>query len=521
VKSPFDRMSGPLGSRSTFGLIAKLLLLGVVNAIGVFAAFVLIDARQWSALVVVIAATAAIDLVYLSKRAIPAKYLVPGTVMLLAFQIYPVLYNSYIAFTNFGTGNFLNKGQAVERILANSLEIPPDAVRYALIPLADDGEIALLLTDPDGQQFLGTADGLLPLAPEDIVGEGAELRVGDFRRMNLREANDRQQEVFALEVPIEDGALRVQTFTSASRAVQTLTYDPDTDTMVDAETGESFRVSERGFFVSDDGRRLSPGWRVTIGFENFSRVLTSPAIRDEFFRVLVWTFVFAIGSVVTTFVLGLAFAMALNDQRVKGRKIYRALLIIPYALPSFMTALIWRGLLNTQFGAVNKFLGLDIPWLTSQAYSGALPKLSVLLVNLWLGFPYMFLITTGALQSIPDDLKEAAFVDGASGWQAFRRITLPLLLVATAPLLIASFAFNFNNFNVIYLLTRGDPPISGAATPVGHTDILISYSYRLAFAGGRGADYGLAAAISVMIFLIVAVVSAVSFMRTRALEDIN
>jgi ABC-type sugar transport system permease subunit len=166
-------------------------------------------------------------------------------------------------------------------------------------------------------------------------------------------------------------------------------------------------------------------------------------------------------------------------------------------------------------------IGVAIPWLTSQSYAGALPKMSVLLVNLWLGFPYMFLITTGALQAIPDDVKEAAFVDGASGWQAFRRITLPLLLVAVGPLLIASFAFNFNNFNIIYLLTGGGPPIAGTPTPAGHTDILISYSYRLAFEGGRGQDFGFAAAIATVIFFLVAVFSYIGFRRTAVLEEVN
>jgi ABC-type sugar transport system permease subunit len=100
-------------------------------------------------------------------------------------------------------------------------------------------------------------------------------------------------------------------------------------------------------------------------------------------------------------------------------------------------------------------------------------------------------------------------------------VTFPLLLVTVAPLLIASFAFNFNNFNIVYLLTRGGPAIQGAQTPAGHTDILISYTYRLAFEGGRGADYGFAAAISVLIFMMVATVSAISFRYTKALEEIN
>jgi arabinogalactan oligomer/maltooligosaccharide transport system permease protein len=131
----------------------------------------------------------------------------------------------------------------------------------------------------------------------------------------------------------------------------------------------------------------------------------------------------------------------------------------------------------------------------------------------------MFLVCTGALQSIPSDLVEAASVDGARPFKAFRTITFPLLLVALAPLLISSFAFNFNNFAGIYLVSEGNPfpPDNPQA---GATDILITYTYRLAF-GGAGAQYGFAAAISIFIFLIVAVVSIVGFRRTHVLEEIN
>ena len=132
----------------------------------------------------------------------------------------------------------------------------------------------------------------------------------------------------------------------------------------------------------------------------------------------------------------------------------------------------------------------------------------------------MFLISTGALQSIPAELQEAARVDGAGGFGVFRRITFPLLMVSLAPLLIGSFAFNFNNFGLIFLLTNGGPPILDAAVPVGSTDILITFTFDLAFAGGRGNQYGLAAAITAFIFLIVLVISATMFRFTRRLEEI-
>jgi arabinogalactan oligomer/maltooligosaccharide transport system permease protein len=184
-------------------------------------------------------------------------------------------------------------------------------------------------------------------------------------------------------------------------------------------------------------------------------------------------------------------------------------------VPGFLSLLVWQGLLNDDFGVVNRgLLHAHIPWLFDPNWA----KVSVILVSLWLTFPYFFLVSLGALQSIPGELTEAAKVDGAGAWQLFRKVTLPLLLIAVAPLMIASFAFNFNNFNNIYLLTGGGPatdqPIAGS------TDILISYTWKLAFAAGKGADYGLASAVAIVIFFIVAAISTIGFARTRVLENV-
>jgi len=158
-----------------------------------------------------------------------------------------------------------------------------------------------------------------------------------------------------------------------------------------------------------------------------------------------------------------------------------------------------------------------VPWLQDPVWA----KVALVILNLWLGFPYMMIVCLGALQSINQEMYEAALVDGASSWQQFRHITLPLLMVSVAPLLIASFSFNFNNFSVIYLLTRGRPPIVGAQTPAGHTDILISYTYRLAFESGRGVDYGLASAVTLVIFLITGTLTFINFRFTGALEEVR
>ena len=261
-----------------------------------------------------------------------------------------------------------------------------------------------------------------------------------------------------------------------------------------------------------------------VGLKNFETIFTDEQLRAPLLKVIVWTFVFAFATVATTFILGMAIAFLFNHEKLRGKPFYRSVMILPYAFPAFLSVYVWVGLLNKENGFVNTVIlgqepGSDgnIPWLLEEGPA----RIAVLLVNLWLGFPYMFLIVTGALQSIPGELTEAARIDGANPWQSFRLIKMPLLLVSIAPLLIASFAFNFNNFTIIYLLTKGGPNDSGVTDyDVGGTDILITFVYKIAFSG-TGQNYGLASAFSILIFIVVATFSLVSFRRTRTLEDVN
>jgi arabinogalactan oligomer/maltooligosaccharide transport system permease protein len=311
--------------------------------------------------------------------------------------------------------------------------------------------------------------------------------------------------------PTEASEIRI----SGGQAVEagaTKVYDAASDTMTDTATGVVY-TAEEGQFVAPDGTALRPGFTTGVGFSNYSEVLTGAEFRGDFPRVLLWTIGFSLASVLGSFALGLGLAMVFDDRRMRGRKVYRSLLIIPYALPGFMMALVFRGMFNRTFG-VNRWLGLDIGWLETPA----LAMLSLVAVNVWLGYPYMFLVSTGALQSVPTDLKEAAFVDGATGWTTFRKITLPLLLTAVSPLLIASFAFNFNNFTVVYLFTGGGPRSSGESA--GATDLLITWTYRIAIAD-EPKRQGLAAALSVLIFIIVAGLSAIGFKYTKSYEEIR
>ncbi len=504
------------------GLAVKALLLGVVGAIAVWAAFPLVEARAWLGLGLLIATTGAIFYLYLSRRHVPAKYLVPGTLFLLVFQLFPVLYTASTAFTNFGDGHRGSKQEAIVAIQTTSVTQVPGSAEYALsVATTGDpasGPLVFLLTDTDtGEVFAGDEDGLRPLPAHEVTvdASGRVTAAAGYTVLTVGQAGARSREITEFTVPTERGAIRAAGLSRGYEGQALRVYEEDCDCIVDTHTGKRWIADgDVGSFVAADGEALVPGWKVNVGFANFTRVITDPRISGPFFGTLLWNVGFALGSVVFSFALGVTCALALNSSRMRGRRLYRSLLVLPYAMPSFAMLLVWRDMFNTDFGLINRLLGLGVDWLGGEWTARA----SVLLVNTWLGYPYMFLISLGALQAIPRELTEAAHIDGAGPWQAFRRVTLPLLMVALTPLLIASFAYNFNNFNAIEL-TSGGGPFAADSPLVGATDLLITYTYRLAF-GGSGAQYGFAAAVSVYIFLIVAVISAITFRRTRAQEEV-
>ncbi|MFJ6149621.1 ABC transporter permease subunit [Micromonospora profundi] len=505
------------------GLVGKVILLGLVAGIAIWAAFPLIEAEHWIGLGILAATTAGLYYLYLSRRHIPAKYLVPGTLFLIAFQVVPVLYTASTAFTNFGDGHRGSKDDAIVAIQTASVKQVPGSTEYALTVATDGdpatGALVFLLTDPKTKEvFAGDADGLRKLDAADVTVSSLSGKItaaDGYTVLNIGQASGRSDAVTALIVPTDDGAIRSNGLTRAYEGKAARAYDEACDCVRDSETGRTWTADEEsGSFVAADGERLAQGWKVDVGLKNFSTVLTDPNISGPFFGTLAWNFAFAIASTGLTFLLGMAIALALHSPRMKGTNFYRVLLILPYAMPSFAMLLIWRDMFNTDFGLLNNLFGLNVDWFGG-TWSA---RIAVVLVQLWLGYPYMFLVATGALQAIPRELTEATSVDGASPWQSFRAVTLPLLLVALSPLLIASFAFNFNNVNAILFTTEGGPFAPDNPTN-GATDLLITYTYRLAF-GAQGAEFGLAATVSIFIFAIVATVSAISFRRTRKQEEV-
>ena len=505
----------------TTGLLIKLALLGLANAVGLYAGVKLLADGAVISAVAILAATIAIDAVYAfsGRWSIPLKFLVPGTVFLIGFMVIPIVYNAGVAFSNWSTGHNLTKEEAIQTIQETSLAQPADGGFYTMTPARRDGALTLLLVEEGtGRTFAGDEEGLTPLSASEVTVQTGTITAAEgYDVLTGADLVGIDQELAGLVVPAGgDRFVRAEGLSTAIELTPTLRYDEENDTFTNIETGVVFSDNGRGSYATPQGEEIEQGWRTNIGLDNFKEIFRNPLVRDPFLSTFAWTFTYALLSVVLTFFAGLFIAIALNHEGLRLQRLQRSILILPYAIPAFLSIFVWRGLLNDDFGVVNSVLPFDIPWLFDPFWA----RVSCLLVNFWLGIPYMFLVCTGALQAIPDEMKEAARVDGASGLQVFRKITLPLLLVAVAPLLIASFAFNFNNFNGVYFLTEGGP-YGEDQSIAGSTDLLVTYTFKVAFQTGRGGDYGLAAALSIVIFFIVAIIAAISFSRTKTLENLQ
>ncbi|WP_261302329.1 carbohydrate ABC transporter permease [Paenibacillus andongensis] len=252
-----------------------------------------------------------------------------------------------------------------------------------------------------------------------------------------------------------------------------------------------------------------------VGFKTFTDLLTLKTWSHTFFGVLTWTVIWAILATVTTYFGGLLVALLIQQTGIKFKTFWRTIFILPYAIPQIISLLVMRNLFNGQFGPINQYLAVfglgKVPWLTDPFWA----KVTVIIVNMWVGIPVSMVLIMGILTTIPRDMYEAAEVDGASTFQKFRIITIPMVLFSTAPILITQFAGNINNFNVIFLLTNGDP-VKGDYQYAGATDLLVTWLYKLTLNNNK---YNMASAIGIIIFVIIATFSIWNYRRTRAFKE--
>ncbi len=459
--------------------------------------------------------------IYANRHTYAWRYVYPGMAGMGLFVLFPLACTIAIAFTNYSSTNQLTFERAQQVLLDRSYQAGK-GVNFALYPAGSQWQLAL--SDPEsGKAYLS--------APFTLGGEQHLKMVQTdtlptTERANLRVITQNRQALNQLTADLPDNTGLVMSSLrefSGTRPLYTLGKE---NSLTNNQTGVTYRPNNKtGFYqaVNTDGQwgaeKLSPGYTVSIGWDNFMRVFTDEGIQKPFLAIFIWTIVFSALTVFLTVAVGMVLACVVQWEALKGKAIYRVLLILPYAVPSFISILIFKGLFNQSFGEINMLLstlfGIKPAWFSDPTTARSM----IIIVNTWLGYPYMMILCMGLLKAIPEDLYEASAMDGAGPFQNFFRITLPLLIKPLTPLMIASFAFNFNNFVLIQLLTNGGPDRLGTTTPAGYTDLLVSYTYRIAFEGGGGQDFGLAAAIATLIFLLVGALAIINLKASRMKFD--
>ena len=252
-----------------------------------------------------------------------------------------------------------------------------------------------------------------------------------------------------------------------------------------------------------------------VRFKTFANIFTVDIWRSTFFDVLGWTVVWTLLASTLQITIGVFLAILVNQKDLKLKRFIRTMFVLPWAVPGFVTILVFAGMFNDSFGAINNdilaFFSISpIPWMTDALWT----RVALILIQGWLGFPYIFIVTTGILQSIPEDLYEAAVIDGATSWDKFMNITLPVILTSMAPTLITQYTFNFNNFNIIYLFNGGGPATPGSTA--GGTDILVSWIYKLTM---QSSQYALAAALTILLSIFVIAIAMWQFRKSNSFNQ--
>lgn len=500
-----EQTSAQVDSTSNSSRFIKWFILSLIGLVNGYAAVIMYANGETSFAVLTLVLTLLGLFIFGSKKTYAHRYIFPGIAGMILFIIFPLVYTVGIAFTNYSATNQLSFERAQSVLLDRTFQ-SGDSYRFDLYRSEGGYRLAV----KDGEQLLvtDTFDLTTPatlrfdLSPIDaITGTKAKIKEIVTNRTTLTK--------FDLTLP-NGNEIRMSGLRKFAAVKPLYNLSKDGTTLINNQSQEVLLPNmETGFYQTIDGAGnyigtpVSPGFSVVIGTANFERIWKDDGIKEPFVSIFIWTVIFSVLSVGISLIIGLILASLVQWEALRGRAVYRMLLILPYAVPSFISILIFKGLFNQSFGEINLVLdalfGISPTWFSDPLSA----KVMVLIVNIWLGFPYMMILCMGMLKAIPDDLYEASALDGAGPLQNFKNITLPMMVKPLAPLMIASFAFNFNNFVMIQLLTKGGPNMIGTSEPAGYTDLLVSYTYRIAFEGSGGQDFGLASAITTLIFLLV------------------
>lgn len=454
--------------------------------------------------------------VFGSSKMYVARYVYPGLTAIFFFIVFPFLYTFNVSFTNYSSANLLTFERAKDVLLKQTYMADGGQWRYEL---HQNGELFnIVLINPDDKSLFVTPDIALDNVEDDDVRSYEMLPT---TREALTTTKGKTALVVQNRKALQNTIVRTANGTELSysgltkfAALQPLYKfvegGDDEDVLIDLSNQTTYKPNndlglfqqfnpQTGEFV--EGETIRPGFISNIGWANYERIFNDEGMFKPFFKIFGWTITFAVLTVFITYSMGLVLAALVEWEPIKLGRFYQMFMILPYAVPAFISIQIWRGLFNPAQGEINLILqgwfGIAPAWTTNPN----LAKVAVMITNTWLGYPYMMILALGMIQSVSKDYYEAAKMDGSGVLHTFFRITVPLITKPLIPLLIASFAFNFNNFLVIELL-MANPNIIGANPLAGETDLLVNYAYRLAFKDGSQ-EFALAAAISTLIFILV------------------
>jgi len=456
------------------------------------------------------AATCFVTLIMLRKSLTSWRWLAAGLVMAVLFTVYPILYTVYLSFTNMSGGHLLTKAQVVRR-LSEQMYSPDDGGSWTFTAYQKGNDFMLLLHQNDSFSTIKPEGSL-----ETRDFKTPPLKIDSYERMSSAGVMQNLQALGKLDFGKPPLVVKVISTQEASVQLPLYSYNNAEDTFTDNREGEIYR-NVTGTYTSQSGKTLTPGFFTGIGWRNYSRFLSNKGYLKPVFGILVWNIMFSLLSVLISFGVGMMIALLFED--LKYRRLIRTLLIVPYPVPVLVSIMVWRGLLNENMGLVTTVIanifGSSPRFFTDLNWT----RFALILINVYLSYPYFYVLTSGALKAIPKDLFEAASIDGASPFRVVRKIILPLVMRILSPLVIASFCFNFNNFTLVWGFNAGLPAMADTAVPMGYSDLLISFIYRLGFSSSNAADYGFTAAITVMLFILVALMVLFQTMNTKTIKE--
>ena len=332
--APDEVLSKKSSSVTAGGLAVKLTLVGMIDALLVWALIQCVSDGWRLGIGFFILALIAVNLVYFT-RGLPMKYLLPGLMFLLVYQLFTMVLTGYSSFTNYGTGHLGDQGDAISALLAREEQPVPDSAAYPVVPIEKGGTVSMLVTFPEGtdqagQTYIGTPESLEPVPPDQLeVSADKVTGVQGYQSLNLGTLSsnpDFTAQWGELRVPLNEATgtfLKASSIFEAKEYKSGFVYDEATDTMTDTNTGVVYAANgTTGNFTAPDGTTLDPGWIVGVGLKNYSSLLTDPTIRNNFLPIMAWTFAFAFLTVFSTFALGLLLAIVMQDRRMKGQKYY-------------------------------------------------------------------------------------------------------------------------------------------------------------------------------------------------------